>query len=158
MMKKVLCAFCFCLLFTGGITYGDGYKVRKSLVAGQVGMEMANIDVTACNDTIVCNGVQVIDVKSGALVELCWSLDDNRRCESGPISVTMPGTHYFTVVGVVDDKEVTYDKWNEDTQAYEPTTYTLPGSTTPPSNEVVLIVTADGGIIIPPPSGCSIRR
>lgn len=158
MMKKVLCAFMFCLLFTGGITYGDGYKVSKSLIAGEDGIEMTIVDVSACNDTIVCDGVTVMDVERGALVELCWTLDANRRCESGPMSVDLPGTHYFRVTGFTDSKVVTYDKWNDSTQEYEPTTYTLPGSTTPASNEVVLIVKADGSIILPPPSGCSLRR
>lgn len=160
MMKKVIAACLFCLLVTGGVSFGDGYRVMRSIVPGTEGTEYASYSTTVCSDSIVCDGNKVIDVDLNGKFVLCWGTNNAQlSCESGPIDAPLvPGNHYFTIVGFVDDQETTYQRWDEDSQSYVETTYTIPGYTTPPSNEAVLIVS---DVVIPPepPSGgCSIRR
>jgi len=158
MMKKVITACLFCLLVTGGISFGDGYIVNKSTVAGQPGVEVANLPLSVCDPNLTCDGTKIIDVVTGKQVELCWTVAA-ARCASGPILVEEVGTHYFTIVSYTDDETVTYQRWNETTQQYEDASYLMPGGTSMPSNEVVLVVRPLIDVPIPPTNGsCSIRK
>jgi len=158
MMKKILAAFFFCLLFTGGISFSqeDGYRIYKSSVSNEQGELFVTVPASNCTGAVNCDGVDTLMILPADQFQVCWSIPTS-ECESGPLTVAVPGVYFFTVRGYVGDREQSYEKYNPNTQQMETVTYTLPGHETPPSNEVTLIVNA--GVDEPdPPSGCSIRR
>lgn len=157
-MKKIISACLFCLLFTGGLSFGEGYIVRKSRIAGETGMEIARFDGTVCDPGVVCSGSNVIDVDVNGQFVLCWTAG-SVKCESGPIDAPIDtGNHYFTIIGFTEDRTHTYQEYDPATETYTDKSYTIPGSVSPPSNEAVLIVTSGVPTLPPPPTGCSVKK
>ena len=155
MMKKIIVACLFCLLFTGGISYSqDSYIVNKSMVTGEPGDVFVVVDASSCG-VPACNGAgDVLSLEPNDKFVLCWRMGD-AFCETGPLIVAVEGVHYFKIYAHESGKEQTFDRYDPDTGLTNPETYTLPPVISEPSNEVVLLVEDR---MPDKPGGCSVRK
>jgi hypothetical protein len=159
-LKYLYLPILLCLLFTN-LSFGqgvepDGYKIYKSSVSNEQGDIFVTVPVSNCSAVNDCNGFDTLGLNPSDLFQLCWDGYLVKRCETGPLIVTVPGTYFFKVYSYTEAYEVTYDRYNPDTQEFEETTYTMPEYTNHQgSKEAILIV---GNLPPDPPINCTIRK
>ena len=108
-----------------------GYKIYKSLVSNQKGDLFLTFLTADCGTDL---------------------------CETGPLIVAVPGTHYLKVYAYDEGRVVNFQRYDPATQQMKDETYTMPSMESEASKEVVLIVNNSGDVVPNPPSGCSIKR
>jgi len=160
MMKKIFIACLFCLLFTGGISYSqvtcDGVSVSDVLTDEQFVLCWTKNDA---NDQVIGYRVykSLVSNQKGDLFFTFLTTDCGADlCETGPLIVAVPGTHYFKIYAYDDGRVINFGRYDPATQTMKDETYTMPSLESSASNEVVLIV--HGDVVPDPPSGCSVKK
>ena len=108
-----------------------GYKVYKSLVSNQKGDLFLTFLTTDCGTDL---------------------------CETGPLVVAVPGTHYLKVYAYDEGRVVNFQRYDPATQQMKDETYTMAAAESEASPEVVLIVNESGAVVPNPPSGWSVKK
>ena len=108
-----------------------GYKIYKSLVSNQKGNLFLTFLTTDCGADL---------------------------CETGPLIVAVPGTHYLKVYAYDEGKVVNFQRYDPATQTMKDETHTMAAAESEASPEVVLIVNESGAVVPNPPSGCSVKK